>query len=263
MHHDMVTKTLTHLKKYAVFFKVDMQDVSDSYEYHHLFTDGSKLSATEPLATHSANNNTAIAISQSSSHPSSQSPICETLLVTQKGQPLAEVFEQFGSLFELPFELPFECKPDSTDKRLQVNNELQGLSIFNGQALIRQATSEKFVPQMLNMQFTHGISFQKGCYTGQEIVARMQYRGNLKKRVHLLSYSLDGTDNMTDKDAPALTTFTNREGRAVADIVVSSVLFNQVFCLAVIGDQDVQAPIFCNDKPLKKWPLPYESELES
>ena len=49
-------------------------------------------------------------------------------------------------------------------------------------------TQEQFVPQMANFELVGGVSFKKGCYPGQEIVARMQYRGGLKRRmarVHL------------------------------------------------------------------------------
>ncbi|MGB5452075.1 MAG: folate-binding protein YgfZ [Sedimenticolaceae bacterium] len=45
-------------------------------------------------------------------------------------------------------------------------------------------TVEAFVPQMANMQLIGGVSFTKGCYTGQEVVARMQYLGTLKRRMY-------------------------------------------------------------------------------
>ena len=45
-------------------------------------------------------------------------------------------------------------------------------------------TVEAFVPQMANLQLVGGVSFTKGCYTGQEIVARMQYLGKLKRRMY-------------------------------------------------------------------------------
>lgn len=50
---------------------------------------------------------------------------------------------------------------------------------------IFQRTSEAFVPQMTNMQLIDGVSFTKGCYVGQEVVARMQYLGKLKRRMYL------------------------------------------------------------------------------
>ncbi|RQO58613.1 folate-binding protein YgfZ [Paucibacter sp. KBW04] len=54
-----------------------------------------------------------------------------------------------------------------------------------GLAWVRAATSEAFVPQMLNLELLEGVNFKKGCYPGQEIVARSQYRGTLKRRTHL------------------------------------------------------------------------------
>jgi folate-binding protein YgfZ len=50
---------------------------------------------------------------------------------------------------------------------------------------VTQATQEKFVPQMINFELIGGVNFKKGCYPGQEIVARSQYLGKLKRRMML------------------------------------------------------------------------------
>lgn len=47
------------------------------------------------------------------------------------------------------------------------------------------ATQEKFVPQMINFEVLGGVDFRKGCYPGQEVVARSQYLGKLRRRMHL------------------------------------------------------------------------------
>ncbi len=52
-----------------------------------------------------------------------------------------------------------------------------------GRPLITSATQDQFVPQMVNLEKLGGIDFQKGCYPGQEIVARAQYRGQVKRRM--------------------------------------------------------------------------------
>lgn len=52
---------------------------------------------------------------------------------------------------------------------------------------ITPATQEKFVPQMINFEIVGGVNFKKGCYPGQEIVARTQYLGKLKRRALLAS----------------------------------------------------------------------------
>ncbi|QWD67221.1 folate-binding protein YgfZ [Polynucleobacter sp. MWH-Aus1W21] len=61
-------------------------------------------------------------------------------------------------------------------------NELEVLSAI---PRIVEATQEQFVPQMINFESVAGIDFKKGCYPGQEIVARSQYRGAIKRRLQI------------------------------------------------------------------------------
>ena len=59
----------------------------------------------------------------------------------------------------------------------------RALDIQAGIPLVVQATQEQFVPQMINFEVLGGVNFRKGCYPGQEIVARSQYLGKLKRRM--------------------------------------------------------------------------------
>jgi folate-binding protein YgfZ len=59
--------------------------------------------------------------------------------------------------------------------------------IHAGVPCVTQATQEQFVPQMINFELIGGVNFKKGCYPGQEIVARSQYLGKLKRRMLLAS----------------------------------------------------------------------------
>ena len=59
------------------------------------------------------------------------------------------------------------------------------LEVGSGVPLIEAATVDQFVPQMVNLELVGGVDFQKGCYPGQEVVARSQYRGTLKRRMFL------------------------------------------------------------------------------
>ncbi len=52
-----------------------------------------------------------------------------------------------------------------------------------GSATVFAATQEKFVPQMINLEVLGGVNFKKGCYPGQEVVARSQYLGKLRRRM--------------------------------------------------------------------------------
>ncbi len=60
------------------------------------------------------------------------------------------------------------------------------LEVQSGIAMITQPVFEAFVPQMLNYESVGGVNFKKGCYPGQEIVARSQFRGTLKRRAYLV-----------------------------------------------------------------------------
>ncbi len=59
------------------------------------------------------------------------------------------------------------------------------LEISSGIARLSAAVSEAFVPQMLNYESVGGVNFKKGCYPGQEVVARSQFRGILKRRAYI------------------------------------------------------------------------------
>jgi folate-binding protein YgfZ len=62
-------------------------------------------------------------------------------------------------------------------------NEWRAQDIAHGIAFVDAATQEQFVPQMINFELVGGVNFKKGCYPGQEVVARSQYLGKLKRRM--------------------------------------------------------------------------------
>lgn len=67
-------------------------------------------------------------------------------------------------------------------------NAWQLAEIDAGLPEIRPATSALFAPQMLNLHWLHAVAFNKGCYPGQEIVARLQYRGRLQRRLFRMAW---------------------------------------------------------------------------
>jgi hypothetical protein len=69
----------------------------------------------------------------------------------------------------------------------------QWLEVRSGVATLTQALFEAFVPQMLNYESVGGVNFKKGCYPGQEVVARSQFRGTLKRRAYLVHAEVEPT----------------------------------------------------------------------
>ena len=113
-----------------------------------------------------------------------------------------------------------------------------------------------FIPQMLNYQVVaNGVSFKKGCYTGQEVVARMQYLGKLKRRMYRFHYDL------TSKLKPGDPLYTLDSQQSIGNIVIASYeadhqeLLAVVTKEAVIADQ-VYADAACRQK-IQPLPLPY------
>jgi len=90
--------------------------------------------------------------------------------------------------------------------------------ILAGQPRVVAATSELFVPQTLNWELIGGVSFRKGCYPGQEIVARMHYRGKPKRRCFVGYVDATGTP---DSPAPGSDLLAPGSGEP-AGVIVSS-----------------------------------------
>ena len=82
----------------------------------------------------------------------------------------------------------------STSATIAGSDAWRLLDILAGLPTIYPSTQDHFVAQMINMDLLGGISFDKGCYTGQEIVARLHYLGNLKRRMFLLHADADASD---------------------------------------------------------------------
>jgi folate-binding protein YgfZ len=76
--------------------------------------------------------------------------------------------------------------------------------VMSGIAWVEQATFEAFVPQMLNYESVDGVNFKKGCYPGQEVVARSQFRGTLKRRAFIVQSTVPlsaGQEVFSSQDA--------------------------------------------------------------
>lgn len=122
------------------------------------------------------------------------------------------------------------------------------------------ATRELFIPQMINLQALDGVSFKKGCYTGQEIVARMQYLGKLKRRL----YRLELHDTQVPEPATAL--FSPVHGSSVGEVVLAARSATGVELLAVLQDdaaQDGRLYLGAADGPgLSLLDLPYTLDAD-
>ena len=109
---------------------------------------------------------------------------------------------------------------------------------------ITMATKETYIPQVLNLEDLNGINYKKGCYTGQEIVARTHYLGKIKKKIFLLEHNekdIDTGDKIHDDD-----------GEVVGEIFTSSQKINDVFLsIGVIRLDSIDKNIYAKENSLK------------
>lgn len=131
----------------------------------------------------------------------------------------------------------------------------QAAEIAAGVPSLTEATRESYVPQMLNWQHLQGIHFRKGCYTGQEVIARMHYLGQLKKSLFRMSIDAGGPE--AEPGTPVYA-----EGRQAGEVVNAVTLSDgSQQCLAVLrhdasrGELRVNTP---DGAKLTLLPLPYE-----
>ncbi len=225
----------TQLKKYLMLFRgTTMTRLQDSRVYG-LFGDG----AAEAVAGASA----ALPMEENDSVPVAGGHLIRV-----------EATAEGLSRFEL-------WLPEGSDTALQ--NTVQSVAqasladweageIAAGVPELTPDTQETWVPQMLNLQHLNGIHFRKGCYTGQEVIARMHFLGQLKKSL----FRLEGPA----AELPAPGSSVMADDKAVGE-VVRAVAYDDdtIALLAVLRHADADKNLYLTDKTqsLQVRPLPY------
>lgn len=158
-HKDAIAASLAQLQKFGVFSKTDIVDASHKYHLFGVFGTAApeRLAqwCAQPLTTEPQQALTALddgIVLTLGTHPD------QYLLVTER-----------------------DSFPTNSEQTLW-----HALEIERGRPTLLSGTLLEYVPQMLNVQALHGISFTKGCYIGQETIARMKYLGKQKRAMFRL-----------------------------------------------------------------------------
>ncbi|REG82841.1 YgfZ/GcvT domain-containing protein [Marinomonas pollencensis] len=220
MNEALLETTLNQLKKYAVFFKAELNLASDDYTVQTEFSAATSTEVPDAL------------IEQ---------------LPTETEQGSIQL-----TISEFPSKASIRLLPNSQAQSETAKAPAQAelLSLLTARPLINAEHSEEVLPQWLNMQRTGGISFTKGCYTGQEIVARMQYRGKSKKQLALFSWegNSEVAPTLLDSDGKNIGSLFKKacfNGLNIAQIIIN------------IEPTDVDH-FFLGDQAVTLLPLPYQ-----
>lgn len=221
-----------HLKKFAAFYKTDLIALPNltfigASENAQAIADQMALRLPEQLGTH-ANNGQSCAVRYPSETP------------------------RWLLCFDNDINGDIAAIQDDEASR----NAWQLEDIRSGLAWLTDAQQDHFLPQMLNWEALGGISFKKGCYTGQEVVARAHFRGQVKKR--LMRVSIEA-QTLPEVGASLV----NSDDKSVGEVVVGA--FNGhggVELLAVMNTKVAEeiTPVFLAGVPATLLPLPYAIE---
>ena len=157
---DLLAQTLKRLSMFVLRAKAKLSDASDAYQLLGLAGDAlahtlgsASLTAVEPWQRHAVG-------------------AADVLT-------LYPALGQARALWIAPLDAVLPSASALTAELWQVGEVMSGI------AWVELATFEAFVPQMLNYESVDGVNFKKGCYPGQEVVARSQFRGTLKRRAFI------------------------------------------------------------------------------
>lgn len=235
MRRPLVENTRTVLAKYIVFSKAEQTNASDDYLAIGLHGDMAKTAINNSFGA---------------------CPNGQHKTLTSAGNIVIQL-DQTGQNFEcwLRTEQLATLWPKlSEGLELQGSQSWELLAIRRGEGEVTAATIEAFTPQMLNYQLTGAVSFNKGCYTGQEVVARLHYKAKLKRQMYRIR--LDAAPLQ-----PGQPLYRDSGEQSIGDIVNAvSLNNNQTEALATISVKEVgQKTLFVdsNEVNFEVLSLPY------
>ena len=197
LRSDIIETTLKRLRMFVMRSKVELSDRSDELSRMGIAGQNATIKLTSLI--HNLPENTDESITEN-----------EITVIKLPGTlPRYEVHGPFEKVKELWEKL-------QNDAVAIGENSWNLLTIRAGIPEIVAETVEAFVPQMVNLQAINSLSFTKGCYPGQEVVARMHYLGKLKRRLFI------GSLNSAELPIPGQAIVTNSENEDKAGQIVTA-----------------------------------------
>ena len=170
---DLIAQTVKRLSMFVLRSKVKLTDASSQFCLMGVIGKESQLALSSALS------------SQTTPDHFGQSPWVHWSCASEEGS--CHWISLYPSLGEERFFCICETPLAQDSITWLAESEWFLSEIMSGVCLVGLPTYESFVPQMINYESVGGVHFQKGCYPGQEVVARSQFRGTIKRRGFLVS----------------------------------------------------------------------------
>ena len=235
----LVEPLMTHLKKFAPFYRVELTPGE------HLAIFGATLNAAQTMAA-------SFDMSLPTAPWQQVSDAKHRCILSYPASTVEEASD-YRWLFILP----------NADAELFASTgkpaQWQQADIRRGLVWLEAEQQDKYLPQMINWEALGGISFKKGCYTGQEVVARAHFRGQVKKR--LWRANVVSSESLPiDAEVVEIKDDT---GRNVGEIITRCETDGETTeFLAIINTRAIEnaTPLSVNGQPIELTDLPYPLE---
>lgn len=188
LNHTLLEPIMKRLKMYVMRSKVEIKDITQNFNI--IGIDGPEASSI--LASSLAKISREFELPKDSYEFVAIANTVILKLPCEAGHTRFQIMADTTLATEIKNTLKEHCQ-------IVEKNYWDWLDINAGIPEVMPETQEQFVPQMLNLDLLNGINFKKGCYTGQEIVARTHYLGSVKRRTYLVEIAAKEIPNAGDK----------------------------------------------------------------
>lgn len=183
LSHDLIEHVIKKLRLYVMMSKVTIEDVSETIIHFGFTGEHAEEKLAEILEAQSAHLPTET--SQTTSYKT------VSILRLPSSIPCFEIFSEIDDAKTL--------WDNCANKAAQASNDRWAyLNIRSGLPQISEANTESWIPQMVNYIAVDGVDFKKGCYPGQEVVARLNYLGKTKRRMYRIRINTKQLPNIND-----------------------------------------------------------------
>ncbi|GGY73737.1 tRNA-modifying protein YgfZ [Cellvibrio zantedeschiae] len=232
IHAGLVANGLASLGKYIVFSKAKLADISPSYRY---------LGISGPQAAQIVKDVFAVELIKDDDWQAAGEHLI--IRITENRYECWLAAQDAENLWN---QMSAKATPAG-------QNLWDLLNIQAGIGDITPETFEAFTPQAINFQLVNGINFRKGCYTGQEIVARLHYRGTLKR--HMYRFGFTGAQQIPAPGSELI----NADGKTVGEVILAAYTGSSSgeLLASVVDDERVAIYLANNPQKLSLLALPY------
>lgn len=230
---DLIEVVLKKLRKYVMMSKVTLEDATESLVHFGFAGEKAEKELQDVLDLDCKTNEEACQLVPTGTSDTLRYKTLSILRLPGT-VPRFEIFGELDDAKKLWEHCNVQAAPVSS-------NGWHYLNILAGLPVITEASSEAWIPQMVNYIAIGGVDFKKGCYPGQEVVARLNYLGKTKRRMYHIEIDTDKLPAVGD----AIASNSDEDAGKILNAVINPV--GKIEALAIIKIDEAKDALYLNN----------------